>query len=401
MGDRNAVVARIRAEHAGLEAATFAAVQGTVPVYRMLDAEQVRDVSAITAWVLSRLIESWRSDSDLDPHDLNRFRGIGAARAEEGRPLPAVLRAYRVAAIAATDAVLDLGADQLDRDDVRALTRIVLTATDQLSEAIIAGYTAARDRLTGDRDRALRDLLDDLLTGRHSSPAAFTARSRELDVEMPDQMLLVILEPTGPTRVDPTALITALTEAHAPRHDVTSHLVTSRGRRWILLLPHVSEPQLELFARARTLRGCAVPALHSGAVPDAHRLAADALDTAPDHAFADRAVLDEGDARLLSLLAARSGADPARVAATVLGPLVEPAQRHLFDGLAAYLTTGNAIDAARALHLHPQTLRYRLRRARELTGRDPRHPWHRLALDVARQALCAGTSTIQHEGRHG
>ncbi|WP_237669124.1 helix-turn-helix domain-containing protein [Rhodococcus sp. BS-15] len=35
--------------------------------------------------------------------------------------------------------------------------------------------------------------------------------------------------------------------------------------------------------------------------------------------------------------------------------------------------------------MHPQTLRYRLRRAQELTGRDPRSAWHRLALDTAIQ----------------
>ncbi|MEU7216841.1 helix-turn-helix domain-containing protein [Nocardia iowensis] len=54
------------------------------------------------------------------------------------------------------------------------------------------------------------------------------------------------------------------------------------------------------------------------------------------------------------------------------GPLATPAQRHLLQGLAAYLAAASANTAAE--HLHPQTLRYRLRRAVELTGRDPAIP---------------------------
>ncbi|WP_413787710.1 helix-turn-helix domain-containing protein [Streptomyces platensis] len=40
--------------------------------------------------------------------------------------------------------------------------------------------------------------------------------------------------------------------------------------------------------------------------------------------------------------------------------------------------------AARRLGLHPQSLRYRLRRIADLTHRDPRDPWQRLTLDIAR-----------------
>ena len=167
------------------------------------------------------------------------------------------------------------------------------------------------------------------------------------------------------------------------------HFAAVRGGRAVLLVPADVGPLLPDAVRGRVWRGCAVPVTGSSTVVTAHRLATGALDAAPAHAFADRPVLDEGDAQLLALLGAHPGADPTRVAASVLGPLTDPANRHLLGGLAAYLATGNATDAARLLRLHPQTLRYRLRRARDLIGRDPQHPWDRLVLDVAQHTAAA------------
>nr|WP_237503170.1 helix-turn-helix domain-containing protein [Streptomyces sp. SID8375] len=54
------------------------------------------------------------------------------------------------------------------------------------------------------------------------------------------------------------------------------------------------------------------------------------------------------------------------------------------EALTTYLDTGSANAAARRLGLHPQSLRYRLRRISDLTQRDPRDPWQRLTLDIAR-----------------
>ncbi|MGB3370172.1 MAG: helix-turn-helix domain-containing protein, partial [Rhodococcus sp. (in: high G+C Gram-positive bacteria)] len=86
-----------------------------------------------------------------------------------------------------------------------------------------------------------------------------------------------------------------------------------------------------------------------------------------------------------ALLTARPTADTTAVVRAVLGPLTEAANGHILDGVSAFIATGTATAAASELRIHPQTLRYRLRRARELTGRDPRHGWHRLALDTALQ----------------
>ncbi len=389
---RRAVSELLLARLPEVTADVVAEVQRAVPAYRRLTDDQLSDMTAITTWALVRLLEAWRSDGGLDDGDRARFRAIGAARAEDGRPLPAVLRSYRVAAALAVVRVMELGSGSLDTADLRVLTRVVLALTDELTEAVTAGYGSARDRLSGDRGRALRDLLDDLLVGRQSSAGAVADRSRELGLDLPEHVLLLVVEPADAARVlAPPALDALRADLGRPTGDADP-LATLHGRRAVLLLPDTGLDAVEPVVRARGLRGCAVRRQPLLDVAAGHRLAAAALDTAPAHAFASRAVLTDGDAHLLALLAGRPGARPEDVVRTVLGPLADADHAHLLQGLGAYLSAGSATDAAALLHVHPQTLRYRLRRVAAVTGRDPRDPWHRLVLDVAHHLVqMAGT----------
>ena len=85
------------------------------------------------------------------------------------------------------------------------------------------------------------------------------------------------------------------------------------------------------------------------------------------------------------------GGDPAahrRLVDTVVAPL-EAAGGELLRTLAAYVEGGGALEAcARALYVHPNTVRYRLRRVGEVTGYSPTDPRDafvlRTALVVAR-----------------
>ncbi|WP_217698520.1 PucR family transcriptional regulator [Streptacidiphilus griseoplanus] len=368
-------------------------VRRQVPAYRALDGSRLPEVRAITAWVLTRSLELWVDGGDFTPADLARFRGIGAARAADGRPLPAVLRAYRVAATALLEHLATHTADLLEVEDVFALAGLWLSGLDTISESLYAGYTAAAERLSGDRNRALRDLLDDLVTGRHSSAGALADRTSRLGVRLPDPYCLLVAEPdpaqsaAGREAVLPEASAAATAAALADglgEPGGGTVLMTTRGPRAVLLLPAGTAGELPAALALHHWRGCAITGEPAEQIPTAYRLAADALDTAPVHAYGSQALLHAADAYVLALLGARPSASPERVAQAVLGPLLRPDRRHLAEALDAYLDTGSATAAADALHLHPQTLRYRLRRIRELTGRDPRRPWHRLTLDIAR-----------------
>ncbi|WP_020667315.1 PucR family transcriptional regulator [Amycolatopsis nigrescens] len=356
-----------------------ATVVETIPAYRSLDPAQLAEVSAIAAWTFGLVLDSWVQDTPLEPRDLHRFRGIGAARAADGRPLAAVLRAYRVATGTATELIMEHGRDRLEIEDVLDLTRLWTVVLDELSEALFTSYTATSARLSGDRDRAVQALFDDLVAGRRTSHGALADRCHQLGVTLPTSPALLLAQP-----LDPASAATAADAGSLFAGLAGPVLVTTRGRRAVLLTPPPSRAALAAALDGRGWCGCLNENSQIDELPAAHRLAADALDAAPPHAYRVNRLLTDGDAHTLALLNARPTAHPPSVVRAVLGSLTEPRHEHLIDGLGAFLATGSATEAARSLHLHPQTLRYRLRRVRELTGRDPRDPWDRLVLDIAR-----------------
>ncbi|MFG2526426.1 PucR family transcriptional regulator [Streptomyces sp. NPDC048516] len=360
------------------------AVREQVPAYAVLDDGRLHEVRAIAAWALDRLLHLWATDGALTPADLRRFRGIAAARAADGRPVQAVLRAYRVAATVLTDEIA-AATPPPGAPDAFALARMALTTLDTLSEEMATAYTATSEDLTADRDRALRLLLDDLIAGRHASIGALTDRAARLGRQLPDPYCLLVAEPAdadgaGVTQETAAGLLSSL----GGHSGGLTPLVTVRGSRGVLLLPAAAGASAPRALGERGLRGCAVSEESLDRIAVAYRLAADALDTAPAHAHHPERVLTDGDAQVLALLGGRPATTPEQISRLILGPLLQPGRRHLMDALTTYLDTGSANAAARRLGLHPQSLRYRLRRIGDLTTRDPRHPWQRLTLDIAR-----------------
>jgi sugar diacid utilization regulator/GAF domain-containing protein len=95
---------------------------------------------------------------------------------------------------------------------------------------------------------------------------------------------------------------------------------------------------------------------------------------------------------VLQFLVAPSGADELfRFADSVLGPLVAYDDRHgtnLVTTVDRYLDSGcNASRAARALHVHPKSLAYRLRRIGEISGLDLSARENRLNMELALRIL--------------
>ncbi|MFI9648172.1 PucR family transcriptional regulator [Streptomyces sp. NPDC052040] len=361
-----------------------AAVHAQVPVYATLDDGRLAEVRSIAAWGTDRLLDLWATDGSLGPAELRRFRGIAAARAADGRPVQAVLRAYRVAAGVLTGEVAARAGDLTATDGI-ALAQVLLTALDTLSEEMASAYAATTEDIAGDRDRALRLLLDDLIAGRHASPGARADRSARLGIQLPDPYCLLVAEPKDAGGPDMSyEAVADLLAALGDGGTAPPPLSTVRGSRAVLLLPQAAVHRAPAALDERGWRACAITGEGLDRIAAAHRLAADALDTAPAHAHRPGRLLTDGDAHVLALLAGHPAATPDHIARLVLGPLTEPEQSHLLQALTAYIEAGSATAAARALQLHPQSLRYRLRRIEALTSRDPRDPWQRLTLDIAR-----------------
>ena len=101
---------------------------------------------------------------------------------------------------------------------------------------------------------------------------------------------------------------------------------------------------------------------------------------------------------LVGLLTAVPGNLQRRFAERVLGPVLEYDRRHgggLLETLEVYLgCEGSWRQAADRLHLHLNTVRYRIGRIEELTGRDLGRLDDRLDLNVAVRTLAGHTAPV-------
>ena len=386
---RARVHSEVLARQEDITDAVLTRIVAEIPAYAALARGQVDEVRAIAAWGTQRILDLWVEGGALSPADLRRFRGIGAARALDGRPLPAVLRAYRLAGQEVTTAVEGVGGDRLSTADVMDMARLWMGCIDELSEAIYAGYAAATERVSGDRTDALGDLLDDLLVGRQVTRTALADRARELGITVGDRVTLLMIAPrVAHSEMTPEALHTYLSLLdHVPQSGVPLRVRDGIGTA---LLPLETTLDSEGLGQ-RTWVGCAFTSLTASQLPSRRRLGENLLRRAPDRAFADGGrLLDESDAHAVGLLSRHADADAERLDALVLADLRTGGHDHLLQGLEAYLTAGSATDAAELLGVHAQTMRYRLKRLRELTGRDPRNGWDRLVLEAALVAGSAG-----------
>jgi PucR C-terminal helix-turn-helix domain/GGDEF-like domain len=127
------------------------------------------------------------------------------------------------------------------------------------------------------------------------------------------------------------------------------------------------------------------------------REALSGLRAAPGWPSAPRPV--DADELLPERALAGDAAAHRRLVDSVVTPL-DTAGGELLRTLSAYLEGGGALEScARALFVHPNTVRYRLRRVSELTGRSPTDPRDSLVLRVA--LIAARMATAHRPGGPG
>ncbi|MFD0277256.1 PucR family transcriptional regulator [Kitasatospora sp. NPDC127111] len=385
-GDRRAAAARILKDETAVVDSFMDVIAREIPAYANLDARQLDEVRSIVVWTLRRVLELWAVDGTLGADDVRMFRGVGAVRARDARPLAAVLRAYRVAALAFFDRIGEEFADSVPARDVAALARVWLEVLDQSSEAIFDGYESAGRVLGADRERALRGLFTDLLLGRQSHAGTLRARLRELDAHLPSTFDLVVVVPsTTANDVEQAAsTVTAALDARAAGEaadlELTSVHTTVDGVG-VVLIKAVDPGALARLTDRHRLTGALLTGATAATAPRDHRIAVHGVRHAPPLVWSERRVLDRGDLEVVALVTGHPDADPARVTEAVLGRLARD------DGtlrtLDAVLYSGGATGAAARLHVHDQTVRYRLRRLAAVTGRDARTPWNRFVFQTA------------------
>lgn len=349
-----------------------------IPLYRALQEAQLADVrETVRAGYLATL-QLWAAGRLAAPDQLDGFRANGATRAAEGRPLPLVLRAYRVSGLSIYDYVVKHPRAKLSAEEERNFARLTMTFVDQLSNEVTIGYVDATGQLANQQGRARREFLEDLLAGRLLAASEVAERATMLGLALPRRpSLLVAAARVG----DGSTLLERARVALASLGEGERMQLITRGQLVVI------DETTDMATIRRALGGAGLTGVVLD-VPDLTDLAAAYQRAREVHEFMQSARLPAvstvgpDEALVLTVLArAREDDLAARASTAILGELRSHAD--LLDTLDAYLLTGNAVSAAHRLGIHAQTMRYRLRRIREITGRDPAQGWDRFLLEFA------------------
>jgi hypothetical protein len=308
---------------------------------------------------------------------------LGRGELRQGRGLDALLSAYRVGARVAWRTVGDLAVEAgVPPPALVELAELLFTYIDGLSALSVRGYAEEQAARASERDRRRSELARLLITGVDEETL------RELAVlarwPLPEHLVAVILPPDA--SVDPLP---------------SDALIWPRDEDVVALVPCSADFGL-VQLRAR-LKG--VPAVVGSLVlpRDVRQslAAAEALaliEIAGDRRRIEPILVDD---HLLDLVLCADQALLDRLTRQLLAPLEalpESARERLAVTLLAWLAHAGARNAvAQALHVHPQTVRYRMAQLRDAFGDALDDPERRTALTVV---LRAAYGPVPKAGAH-
>lgn len=350
------------------------AVRRQVPEYAQHDggALHIGVVEALTFFV----------DHVADPRDSGdaiaaKYYELGWNTALAGASLETLQSALRVGGL---EAWRQLGrtveAMGLDSAVMSKLGELSFRTVHEVAEAAAAGFAEARLRDSHELERRRQRLLDVLLGEQPAPRETVRELAHRAQWTVPDQVAVVVFADAADQPAEDPPPMGALVDlkAHPPRlllpapdgsgrvSDQTLALAL-RGRRAAI------GPTVVLSEAAQSLRWAtrALRLAERGVLPQ------DELIRCADHL---PALLLHSDQELLAHLKARA-----------LGPLEavpEKQRERLRETLLAWLLSGtNVPDTAARLHVHPQTVRYRMRQLETLFGDAMYDPGLRLELVLA------------------
>jgi hypothetical protein len=321
---------------------------------------------------------------------LEKTRQAAARRVHQGVSLGSLLHAMRIWGRCTWDAVRAAITDS--PGEVEAALEIagsLMADVDLISTVATDAYLREAQGLSDHGHVLPRELLDGII-GMDPDPDRVLRQARMAGVRLAENYVVLSVRGTRP-------LVPWMVEAARSRLRPSSGslLIGARDAEVVALYP-VSEPgalhtvkeEAGALARAVAAGGVSVgmsgPHTRPGGIALAYAEAKEAAHLAAVGGVTGRAVsLDE----VLIDHIASSTPHVGRILDETLHPLVDYDLRHrtaLVETVRTYVETGfNLRRSAEVLHVHPNTVMYRLRRVRELSGRDPHDPDDLLMLFLA------------------
>ena len=260
--------------------------------------------------------------------------------------------------------------------------------------ATVAAMELSRLRSLGETQlRMAHDLLEDLLAGVEPQIAVERARAIGCDLLQPWRIAVVEGNYGEETGADEDHLVSSV--RRALRDHVAGWLLTTRGGAVVVLVDAETDWDAFRIALARRPDGdCRIGVGGSGTgageVPRSYREARLALKMGQGSGSSQciTAFDDLGVFRLLAEVEETDSVE--RFVQTWLGPLLDYDTRkpaELVPTLSRFLELGQAYESTSdALAIHRSTLKYRLQRIREISGRDLSDPDTQFNLQLATRA---------------
>lgn len=343
-----------------------------------LDHEQNEVTTAARAF-LTWLVEFAGHPHDAEeagePPHLAMFEVIGRIESREGHELSGLLSAYQVGGRVAwryvSRAALELG---VEPGPLVALAEAVFVFVDQLSAASARGFVREQSEVAAERERRREELVDLLLSARADQPALRSAALRA-GWALPANAAIVLADPDNP-----------IGQTFLSRLDTRSLPVRRPGLVGAIVADPTGPGQRTRLARALRGAGAVVgPPVPLAQLPASVPIAQTAAELQRRGVLTDDPVLAEE--HLDAIIIHR---DPWLLAALqrrVLMPLEDrpPASRErLVETLRSWLRHfGDHRAIAADLHIHPQTVRYRMGQLANVFGSTLDSPELRLQLLLA------------------
>lgn len=345
---------------------------GEIPLYASLDADTTAGVRFIVLDTMHRCLTAIAERRLPNDDDLALPIASAANRVGEGWPLDVILHAYRLGVTvwwetSRTEEFRGLG----DRDLDLALEMAsgFLRCLDAVQSAVVRSYVDEQERLAADVEHHHAQLIEALLD-HDPGDRRTSAMAERAGIVLPEEVVVAHLRPTA----GPGGAPRLAREARA----IGAQVVTAvRGDAVLALWPAGSDATARAGAAELVRGGVAAAVGVRGPVADGLRAAAAEAEWVSGHAMATGGGVHQLEDHLLAAMVQQVGGRVPELLAARVAPLDgdDPGSRELVETLATYLACdGSLAEAARRLHVHRNTVTYRLDRIAALTGTNPRVP---------------------------
>jgi hypothetical protein len=363
--------------------AIAARIVDEIPGYRDAAPELISDLRASATATAELLARTLADGSTVRREDLGFVRDLAARRVHQGISLEMAVHAYRVALLAYWDACADEATRlRISREAGFALASSAIEAIDIISTQAAEAYLREESRLRTHSGRAARDLVERLINGQPIDLGRRHPAAPGLD---PTGRLLTVV---GRVEQTTLAVADALQLARDALEDNMSlgtvrPLVTVRHGE-LVLISAATSPRDKMAslraARQRTIAehkidvryGISVPSQGFASVQQAYREAALSLSySSPSRPIVSLDDLSSLECALIGATATTKSVIASK--GSSLRALSDEDRAVAVETIRAFSRADlNVANAAQRMHVHPNTVRYRLQQIATKTGHDPR-----------------------------